>query len=416
MKCLYITYDGLTDNLGASQILPYIYGLAAAGHRITVLSCEKRENFSKRGAAVNAELASKGIAWQRLWYHKRPPVLSTVWDIWRMAFCAWRAGSFEAVHVRSYVPAVVGLALKRISRTKLIFDMRGFWADERVDGGLWNMRKPAYRFIFRLFKRLERNLLLRADAVVCLTEAAREEMLSWRGIRESRLEERLWVIPCCVEIGLFAKTENSSGAPQVKVALKDSGLVCGYLGSVGTWYCIEEMMSLFQKIQARTPTAKFLLITPDAPKLILAAAAKCEVAASAIVVVAADRREVPGLLSMVDVGIFFIRPCYSKISSSATKLGEFMAAGVPVIANHGIGDQSRIFADHDLGHLVKDFSASELQRAAERIPDLLAIDGAAIRAVAEKEFSLGRALAGYAEIYDFLSPGKGQKGESRWPR
>src|SRR4051794_20204501 len=42
---LYITYDGLTDPLGRSQVLPYLTGLAERGHRITVLSCEKPERM-----------------------------------------------------------------------------------------------------------------------------------------------------------------------------------------------------------------------------------------------------------------------------------------------------------------------------------------------------------------------------------
>ena len=30
--------------------------------------------------------------------------------------------------------------MKMSYRTKFIFDMRGFWADERVEGDLWNLK------------------------------------------------------------------------------------------------------------------------------------------------------------------------------------------------------------------------------------------------------------------------------------
>ena len=38
MRALYISYDGMTDPLGRSQVLPYLEGLAKRGHEITLVS------------------------------------------------------------------------------------------------------------------------------------------------------------------------------------------------------------------------------------------------------------------------------------------------------------------------------------------------------------------------------------------
>jgi len=48
------------------------------------------------------------------------------------------------VHARSYVPSVMALAIKRLTGVKYLFDMRGFWADERADGQLWPSPEPLY--------------------------------------------------------------------------------------------------------------------------------------------------------------------------------------------------------------------------------------------------------------------------------
>ena len=69
------------------------------------------------------------------------------------------------VHARSYVAAVMALALKRLTGAKFVFDMRGFWADERIDGGLW----PRDGRMYRVAKWFERRFLLNADHVVSLT-------------------------------------------------------------------------------------------------------------------------------------------------------------------------------------------------------------------------------------------------------
>ena len=42
IKALYVSYDGLLDPLGQSQVLPYVEALAKS-HEITVLSFEKNE-------------------------------------------------------------------------------------------------------------------------------------------------------------------------------------------------------------------------------------------------------------------------------------------------------------------------------------------------------------------------------------
>src|SRR3954453_3189970 len=80
-KVLYIPYDGLTDPLGQSQVLPYLVGLSERMHRITILSCEKRAALDKEGAAIRKLCAAAGLEWRPLPYHKRPPVLSSAFDL-----------------------------------------------------------------------------------------------------------------------------------------------------------------------------------------------------------------------------------------------------------------------------------------------------------------------------------------------
>ena len=154
-RVLYLSYDGMTDPLGGSQVLPYLRGLAERGHRITLVSCEKPERTAAERAEVQELCHAYGIEWHSLRYHKRPPVLSTMLDLAnlrREAERLHRRQPFDLVHCCSYPPALIGLALKRRHGVRFLFDMRGFWADERVDGGLWNLRNPLFRSVFHWFK------------------------------------------------------------------------------------------------------------------------------------------------------------------------------------------------------------------------------------------------------------------------
>ena len=51
-KTLYLSYDGLTDPLGQSQILPYLKELSI-NTEIHIISSEKKENFKKYVQDIN---------------------------------------------------------------------------------------------------------------------------------------------------------------------------------------------------------------------------------------------------------------------------------------------------------------------------------------------------------------------------
>ena len=136
---LYISYDGMTDPLGRSQVLPYLTGLARYGYRFHLISFEKKDAWLAGRETVEKITAEAGIAWYPLTYTASPPVLSTLYDLKRMQSAAekiLKSHPVKAVHCRSYISALTGLRLKKKYGVKFIFDMRGFWADERIEGGI----------------------------------------------------------------------------------------------------------------------------------------------------------------------------------------------------------------------------------------------------------------------------------------
>ena len=158
----------MTDQLGQSQVIPYLIGLSEKNYSITILSCEKKGAFEKGKTKIKELLDRHNILWEPLLYTKYPPVLSTIYDISKIKKKAdqlSRKTNFDIVHCRSYIAGMVGLTLKKKYQCKFIFDMRGFWADERVDGKLWNLNNPVYKIIYKYFKRKEKEMLL---SVSCL--------------------------------------------------------------------------------------------------------------------------------------------------------------------------------------------------------------------------------------------------------
>ncbi|MBT1686730.1 glycosyltransferase [Dawidia soli] len=340
-RVLYLSYDGLTDPLGQSQILPYLAGLAGAGHRISIISFEKDDKLETGGERIRQFCRQNNLTWHPLRYHKRPPVFSTVYDVWCMRQSARKLHaqeSFTIVHCRSYITALVGRWLKNRHAMRFVFDMRGFWADERVEGGLWNLNSPLYRRVYNFFKRQEHKFLNDADAVTVLTVAAREELLSWG------VADKITVIPCCVDLQLFdrrAVAAADTAAWRTRLGISPRAYVLLYLGSIGTWYLWNEMVLFFERLKKEHTEAKFLILTPDPEKVI---------PHPDFIVRTVSRQEVPTLISVADASVCFIKPSFSKKGSSATKMAEVLAMGVPVITNPGWGDVA--FLADKLNNLV----------------------------------------------------------------
>lgn len=327
-RILYLSYDGLTDPLGQSQILPYLKGLSGKGYDITIVSFEKRERYQRGKSDIASFCSQHNLRWEPLSYHKSPPVFSTLYDIdqlKRKITHLHKELHFEIVHCRSYITAIAGLWMKKRFGTRFIFDMRGFWADERVEGGLWNLGNPLFKIVYRFFKKKEKDFIREADTVVVLTHAAKGEIRSWQ------LNDKIEVIPCCVDLTLFDPSLAPPGLRELreKLGLKEQDFVLLYLGSLGTWYLYNEMITFFKSLKQIIPSAKFLFLTPD----------KEQIAPDPDFIVAtAGRQEVPKYIQLSNASICFIKPSFSKKGSSATKMAEVMAMGIPVVTNPGWGD------------------------------------------------------------------------------
>lgn len=398
-KVLYITYDGLTDPLGQSQILPYLKGLSQHGYRFTILSFEKKDRFQKEKAVIEQLTGGSDIEWVPLSFTTFPPLVSKFYDAVRMknkAVDLHRKIGFDMVHCRSYVAADAGLYLKKKFGVKFFFDMRGFWADEKKDG-TWNVKNPIFNRVYKYYKSKEAEYLQHADYIICLTEAGKKEMSTWSSFSN---HIPFKVIPCCADMEHFSLTDAvQKKTARERLQIRNSELVLSYLGSVGTWYMLDEMLLFFKTVKRKYPEAKFLFITHTPRQLIDQRISGLGLKATDFIITQASRKDVPVLMKASDINISFIKPVYSKISSSPTKLGEVLSMGIPVIVNSGVGDVEQTVKNANAGYVLHHFKEGDFEKAVEAIPQLLQKSPAAIRQAAEPIYSLEKGIQSYLSCY-----------------
>ena len=401
---LFVTYDGLLEPLGQSQIIPYLVSLANSGIGIHIVSFEKNVDSQdpSRSTALENQLQACGITWRRLTYHRRPRIVSTLFDLLLgMWVCVREAHRrrIRIVHARSYIPALMVLPVKWLTGAAFIFDIRGFWPEERVQMGIFR----SGGILFRTFKRMEKVFWRNAARLVALTENAKAELASrpeWDG-----RSDKIVVIPCCVDLHRF-----KSNGPSAEL-LNRQGLagkhVVGNIGAVSRMYLVPEMFQFVVALKSRIRNLHLVYLTRQEPEPLFRMARSAGLDPESLTVVEATPTEIPEWLSIFELGIFFPNPCFATRAMSPTKLGEFLAAGVPVVTSADVGDIAAVVNPETEGVLLHGFSESEVATAADQASKLVPLTETtrnACRRGAAKHFDLNLGCRRYLAMYrDVLS-------------
>jgi glycosyltransferase involved in cell wall biosynthesis len=409
---LYLTYDGLLEPLGRSQVVSYLLELPRGDLGVSVISFERREDLrdERKRSSLQAELGQCGVSWAPLLRHRTRPLAAVAWDLLRgiRASLSFAHGQqTRIVHARSYVAGLIGLAVKTLTGARLVFDMRGFWPEECLELG----RFQPQGLLYSAAKLLEKRLLASADHVVVLTESAKallrereaKDRLASADIREAPIS----VVPCCVDLERYRPLPRDLELARSHDL--ESSVVIGNIGAFNPRYLTLEMFRFAFHVKAHRPDLRFVYLTAQRPDDVRRVARDAGLDDRDVLVLRAEPSDVPRWLSLFRLGVFFLRPSYAAKASSFAKLGEFLAAGVPVVTNTGVGDVDRILASDRCGLVLPGLTDRDLSAFAHKALSLLEGDGVPeqtrrqCRAAAGEHFALKDGARRYRAIYDSLA-------------
>jgi Glycosyltransferase len=395
-RTLYICYFGLLEPLVQTQVLPYLCEIKKDGVGISIVTFEPdfRNKWSeKQIEEERRKLAAEGIDWHYLAYHKWPSVPATLYDIFRGTLFVRRfirTHKPDILHGRAHLPTLMGAIARKFSRhkPKVLFDIRGLFPEEYTDAGIW----PEGGWLYRGAKRVERWLMKESDGFVILTEKARE--LLFAKSKDSgfdQLGRPVEVIPCCINFERF-KELNASSREKIRKKLKiENRFVVAYVGSLGGWYLTNETSDFLGELKSRQKDVFALILTQSRPEIIKRLLEEQGYISDDYFISQVLPSEVPFYLAGADVAVSFIKKCYSKQASSPTKNAEYLACGLPIIANSGVGDVDDLIEGKGVGVTLKELEKGAYAKAFEKITALIRDNGFAehCKKVAFEHFDLG---------------------------
>jgi len=387
---LYISYDSIQSPLGKSQILNYLNKLSDIG-TFHLISFEKHSIEVNKKDEIYKKLSNNNIYWYPIELNINISYLCLFQFVVTSIILSIKIINkfkISLIHSRSYVPAFIGLILKFLFGIKFIFDMRGFWADEKVDCGNWSK----FGFPYLFFKFIEKYLLINADCIISLTEKAILEIHQMPFMNGTHYYE---VIRTCTDLDTYEFQSLSK---------RNNNITFCYLGSATNSYLFNEVLKFFKFIINKNMNFRFKIINNGEHLYIKNLISFYNIDLNYFTFLDLEHSQVPAELEDVDFGIFFIKQVFSKIASMPTKLGEFLACGVPCICNEGIGDVTNILNTKMIGIVLTDYTDNSYELAYMKIIQLIHSHEIKrnCRLAAEEFFSLDDGVNKYRKVYKHL--------------
>ena len=381
-KVLFITYDGLLDPLGRSQILPYLIGLSKKGLVFTVLSFEKKHS-SNEIDKLKKLLKSFNISWYKLEFKR-----GKFQGIRRIIYGAisvrkiCNSRKIDIVHLRAILPAII-FTFAFINKS-FIYDIRSFagqWVDTKAirSGSL----------LEKIFLLFEKYLIKNASGIVVLDSSGGEFLKDCY-----KTNKPYKVIPTSTDIAKYKSI--------IKKQKEETKFV--FVGGVQYPYLTFEALSFIKQLIDLGFECSIDFINKGDHKLIKGLAKKINFPPEMIKVFEKRNEDMPDTLINYDCGLVFIAEGKWLKMCSPTKIGEYLSAGLFIVSLEGINITDRFSRRYKCVDLVRrDFlkrkiTLDEAEELIHRIksPELSQLS----KDVALKHYDLNKALESYFDLYN----------------
>ena len=393
-KTLYISLTGMTESLGRSQVLEYLIDLSKKGNDFYLISFE-REKDLKNIEEIKKIIEENNIKWEYFIYSNKYGIFSSL----KQLFGGYINGkkiikrnNINIIHTRSFVPALIGYFLKN-KKIKMIFDIRGFAIDEKVDSGRLNSNT----ILYKILKKIDNFLYKNADHIVTLTHKARDILSENLNIDK----EKITVIPTCANKEIFQKIDNFEKEKiRKEFNFTNNDILLIHTGTVSGWYDFDKELKLIKYLMDKNEKIKFIILNKNEHDFINKKLQEYKIDKSKVILKSVPFEKVNQFLNISDFSIFFIKPSYSKQASAPTKFAENVACHLPSITNKGVGDMEYYLTQYKVGKLVDldDIDYNEILKFIEK-PDIVDED---FDKLFNEHFDKKMAVEKYDNIYKRL--------------
>jgi len=388
---LFIANGSLTNPILQSQGLPYLFNLDSSIYKTHVLSFEKINSSSETNAAIEAIINRFG---EKINFY---PIKAGGKSLITFRFYSFMKGlkvitnlrqnfDIKILHARNFFSAFLAIVIKMFIKSdiKVLYDNRGLAIEERIFSG--QLKKLPEK----IFRGIEKIVVNKSDSIVVVSEPFKEYLLTNHGasiIKKINIINNKTVIPYLYDLEL----------EKIKSNVDCIGV---YSGSAASWQNLNGMIELFKIAFNIFGNIKIKILTWQKEKFINKLS-NYPGLNDKIEILSLEQEKVFDNLIRCNFGIIFRENNLISNVSSPLKFAEYLAAGLPVLVNEGIGDTEDIISKYNIGVVIR---KENYYAGLKEMMDLLKDKNvySRCRDIAMREFNIKDAFISYQMIYEEL--------------
>ena len=357
MNILFLVYWGLNDGLTASTVLPHLRILERNKKIKNIILCT-----IERDASLNeSQLSDKvfHIPWlssHRYWAKVRdftalPEKIITI----------IRQFDTDFMFCRGTPAGALGYLVNRKIGTQYAVESFEPHADYMRESNVWRWWDPRYI----LQRYWEKRQLETARFILPVSKHYYDHLIDTKAGKD-----KLFTMPCAVDLQMFAFSMERRLSMRKALGVADDVIVGIYVGKFGGMYFDDEAFDIFALAKRYFDRFCLVILSPDDKNVIASKLLKAGYLQNEFYIKHTGHPEVPAYLSASDFAFATYKPGYFKRYLSPVKIGEYWAAGLPVLLTDGIGDDHLIIEEFKIGSVFS-YSKNELENAFLKLKAIL---------------------------------------------
>lgn len=399
--CQYYTPEVSAPSARVSELA---FAWTRAGHRVTVVTGLPNHPTGRVPPEYKRTIFKpeqlNGIEVWRNWLYATPNEgvfrktlshLSFMLSTLILTVPRLRGADVVIVSSPSFFVVITACIAHWVWRVPFVFEVRDLWPGVFVELGVLKNR-----LLIHVLERLELFLYKRAAAVVTVTQAFREHIVS-RGVAAHRVH----TIPNGVDLKAFRPDDGSSLNLRKELGLTNDFVVL-YIGAHGISHGLQRVLDVAGLFGGDSAT--FVFVGDGAEKRHLVKRAEELGLTNVRFFDSQPRERVPSWYLMADVCLVPLKAIAVFESFIPSKIFEIMACGRPIVASLS-GETARILASSEAALVVPPEDVHEMAHAIRRLRDDPALAqriGARGRAFVEAEYDRNVLAARYMTLLESL--------------
>lgn len=367
MHILFLTDNFPPEgNAPATRTYEHAIRWVSKGHKVTVITCAPNfpegkvfDGFKNKLYDVS-ELGGIRVVRVKTYITANEGFVKRILDYMSFMVTGFFAGLFQkktdviVATSPQFFCVCAGWALSAVRRKPFIFELRDIWPASITAVGAMKDSKA-----IRLLEKIEMFLYKRADAIVSVTHAFKQELIE-RGVDGSKID----VVLNGVDLSKYEPQEKD--AELAKQYGLEGKFVAGYIGTHGMAHGLEHIVDVAERLQSNDDIRVVFAGGGAARQKVVDLVEKKQLK-NVVLIDRQPKEMMPRLWSLCDVSLVPLINSDLFKTVIPSKIFECMGMGIPTIMSVPEGEATDIIRKTESGIVIESENVNQIATAVDKL-------------------------------------------------